>query len=127
MSYIFGVDFDETLAYGSWPDAEKGKPNEKLIRYLIAARLNGHKVILYTMREGELLDDAVKWCKSHGLQFDAVNDNLPEMQEFYGNNPSKIFANFYIDDHNALCGLGKKLPRLSVNGTKKEKTKVRVV
>lgn len=30
-----------------------------------------------------------------------VNDNLPEMCEFYHNNPRKIFANVYIDDHNA--------------------------
>ena len=64
------------------------------------------------MREGELLDNAVSWCMDRGLVFDAINDNLPEMIEFYGNNPRKIFANWKIDDCNALCGIGKKLPVL---------------
>ena len=36
-----------------------------------------------------------------GPSTDAVNDNLPDMKEFLGGNPRKVFANFYIDDHNA--------------------------
>jgi hypothetical protein len=52
------------------------------------------------MREGELLDEAVEWCRSHGLTFDAVNDNLPEVKARYGNNPRKVHADYYLDDHN---------------------------
>lgn len=44
---------------------------------------------------------AVEFLCSAGLAPDAVNDNLPEMCDVYHNNPRKIFANVYIDDHNA--------------------------
>lgn len=42
------------------------------------------------------------WCKEQGLIFDAVNDNLPEVIEEFGENCRKIFANEYIDDRNRL-------------------------
>ena len=96
--YIWAVDFDGTLCEEKWPDI--GEPNERLIEFLIRRKQLGDKVILYTMREGEKLDEAVKWSKEHGLIFDMVNDNVKEMKAFYGNNPRKVFANFYIDDHN---------------------------
>lgn len=52
------------------------------------------------MREGRVLKDAVQWCKEQGVFFDAVNDNLPWMQDFFENNPRKIFCNEYLDDTN---------------------------
>lgn len=108
---IIAVDFDGTLCESAWP--EIGNPNKRLIQYLINCRKQGIKVILNTMREGELLQKAVEWCKGHGLEFDAVNDNLPEMIELYGNNPRKISATYYIDDHNAIIkGFGLILPKL---------------
>ena len=97
---IYAVDFDGTLSLGTYPYI--GEPNKDLIAYLINARSNGEKVILWTCREGELLDEAVKWCRGMGLEFDAVNDHLPELKEAWGNNPRKVFANVYIDDRNAL-------------------------
>ena len=59
---------------------------------------NGAKLILWTCREGELLDKAVAWCEERGLFFDAVNDNIPESIEKYGNNCRKVSADIYIDD-----------------------------
>ncbi len=97
--YIYAVDFDGTLCEEKWPDI--GEPNTELINFLINKRKGGDAVILYTMREGAKLDDALNWCKRHGLYFDAVNDNLPIIRGFYGNNPRKVFANMYIDDHSA--------------------------
>ena len=47
---------------------------------------------------GERLQEAVEWCEVHGLVFDAVNDNLPENIEKYGNNCRKVWATCYIDD-----------------------------
>lgn len=89
------VDFDGTLAD---TDATKiYSPNTKLINYLIARRENGDKVILWTCREGSRLEQAVEWCKEQGLEFDAVNDNLPGLKLF-GINPRKIAADVYIDD-----------------------------
>ena len=100
---IFAIDFDGTIVENEFPRIGKLKPEaERFIREL---RSRGDKWILYTMREGAVLDEAREFLAMHDLQPDAVNDNLPEMCEFYGNNPRKIFANVYIDDHNAggLC------------------------
>lgn len=92
---IIAVDFDGTLAN---TDATRiYAPNTKLINYLIDRRKNGNKVILWTCREGSRLDQAVNWCKEHGLEFDAVNDNLPGYK-ILGLNPRKIIANMYIGD-----------------------------
>ena len=36
------------------------------------------------------------------VDFDAVNDNLPEIIEFYGHNSRKISCDYYIDDRMLL-------------------------
>lgn len=93
---IYAVDFDGTLCESVWPGI--GKPNTALISHLIKRRNEGNKVILWTCRCGNRLEEAVSWCRCHGLNFDAVNENLPIMVEFYGNDSRKIFADVYIDD-----------------------------
>ena len=92
------VDFDGTLCFSSWP--ELGEPNTKLIEYLRDWKDNGNKLILWTCRAGDALDKAVEWCKEQNLTFDAINDNLPETIELYGNNSRKISCDYYIDDKN---------------------------
>lgn len=99
---IIAVDFDGTLCENKWP--EIGMPNEELIEYLKRRQANGEKLILWTSRNEEQTKDAVEWCKDHGLVFDAVNNNLPEIVEAFGGNCRKIFANEYIDDHNRSIG-----------------------
>lgn len=100
QNLIIAVDFDGTLCKNAWPDI--GEPNTKLIEYLIRKQNEDDaSLILWTMREGALLKRAVEWCAMHGLNFDAVNDNLDVLKEAYGNNPRKVFADIYIDDHNA--------------------------
>ena len=94
---IYAVDFDGTLSLGRWP--ELGEPNLPLIRFLQNEQDAGARLILYTCRTGHLLDEAVRYCGDLGLEFDAVNDNLPELIELYGNNSRKISADIYIDDH----------------------------
>lgn len=69
-----------------------------LINHLTKRRKQGNKIILWTCRCGERLQDAVDWCKMYGLEFDAVNENLPEMIEKYGNDSRKIFYDVLIDD-----------------------------
>lgn len=96
---IIAVDFDGTLCENKWP--EIGEPNTELIGYLIVMQKTvGAKVILWTCRVGEMLDKAVNWCSEHGLEFDAVNENLPHIIERFGSDTRKIFANMYIDDRN---------------------------
>ena len=90
------VDFDGTLCFSKWPGL--GEPNRPLIEYLRAWKDQGNKLILWTCRAGDALDLAVSWCKDQNLEFDAVNDNLPEVIELYGNNSRKISCDYYIDD-----------------------------
>lgn len=96
---IIAVDFDGTLCENKWP--EIGEANIELITYLIAKqRIEKARLILWTCRVGEMLDKAVTWCSEQGLEFDAVNKNLPDIIEEFGSDTRKIFANQYIDDRN---------------------------
>lgn len=88
--------FDGTLCESVWPGI--GSPNMALINHLIKRRRQGNKIILWTCREGERLEEALDWCRSYGLGFDAVNSNLPEMIEWYGNDCRKIGYDVLIDD-----------------------------
>ena len=93
----YAVDFDGTLTVKSeYPNI--GTANIYLIDYLIAERIKGNKVILFTCRQGELLDEAIKFCNEKGLHFDAINENLPENIAKYGGDTRKIHADYYIDD-----------------------------
>jgi len=98
---IIAVDFDGTLCMNqdvdNWPYL--GEPNKELVRKLKALQDEGHALILWTCREGELLEQAVAWCRSFcGLNFDAVNDNIEETKKFFGSNSRKISCDYYIDD-----------------------------
>lgn len=100
LPFVIAVDFDGTLCQDKWP--EIGRPNTELIQRLKEARRYGQKVILWTCREGQLLKDAVAWCKSYGLEFDAINANIHEWVTFYKSDPRKVGADVYIDDRNAM-------------------------
>lgn len=94
--HIIAVDFDGTICTDCYPKV--GIPNLPLIQLLKEIRAEGAKLILWTCRSGAYLEDAVSYCKVFGLEFDAINDNLPEITQKYGNNSRKIFADVYIDD-----------------------------
>ena len=100
INKIIGVDFDGTLAVtkGTYPIIKK--PIPEVIEYVKEQQSLGANIILVTMREEDDLKAAVEWCKNQGIEFDAVNDNLPIIQEFFESNPRKIFVNEYIDDTN---------------------------
>lgn len=97
---IIGIDFDGTLATtrGLYPDI--GEPIQEILDYVIEEQKKGAFIVLITMREGVALEMAVAWCQDHGLTFDAVNDNLPHIKDYFEANPRKIFCNEYIDDRN---------------------------
>lgn len=97
---IIGVDFDGTLAItrGTYPRIQG--PIQEVIDYVLSEQKKGARLILITMREGEVLNEAIAWCREQGLEFDAVNDNLDYMKDFFKNNPRKIFVNEYLDDTN---------------------------
>lgn len=96
---IYAIDFDGTIVENAFPKIGKLIPEAKA--FIQKLKANGDKWILYTMREGDVLVEALEFLQEQGIYPDEVNDNLPEMCEFYHNNPRKVFANYYIDDHNA--------------------------
>jgi len=102
---IIAVDFDGTLCENRWPDI--GQENRHIINQLIRHQAQGGKVILWTCRSGQLLDDAILWCLNRGLRFDAINDNLPENVEAYGNNCRKVWADEYWDDKSVIVYAGR--------------------
>ena len=93
---IYAVDFDGTLSFGRFPDV--GEPNDNLFRFLKEEQSRGARLILNTCRNGDDLAAAVQYCKDHGLKFEFINENLPEIIELYGGDTRKISADFYIDD-----------------------------
>ena len=98
--YIYAVDFDGTLSLDAeWPKI--GKPNTELMDALRAAKADGAKLILWTNRLGSELRDAVNWCAWHCLAFDAINDDVEQIKKSWNYvTGRKIYADYYIDDHN---------------------------
>ena len=96
-SKIIAVDFDGCICTNNWPHI--GEPNTKIIKALLDEQRRGSKLILWTCRCGNALQDAIEACKTWGIVFDAVNDNLPERLEQYDYSDSrKISADEYWDD-----------------------------
>ena len=116
MNKVIAVDFDGTLCVSQWP--EIGEENYGLIEWLKECRSNGDKVILFTCRENDLLDAAVKWCAERGLRFDAVNANLPDRIARYGGDCRKISADIYLDDRAIGVFYPPKQSSFYVQGTK---------
>lgn len=119
---VIAVDFDGTLfKKAKYP--EFGAPNQKLIQTLIDLQQKQEcKLILWTCREGELLDRAVRACGQCGLRFDAINDCIPERAAKYGNS-RKVGADIYLDDKSVNVLDFSKLPYRLQPGIWKEAIK----
>ena len=99
-----GVDFDGTIVEHKYPDI--GKEIPFAIDTLKRLAAEHHKIILWSVREGKLLDEAVEYCRKRGLEFYAVNSNYPP-GALFSTKPGrscKVVADLYIDDRN-LGGL----------------------
>lgn len=102
---ILAVDFDGTLVENKFPNI--GNPDWVICNVVKAYQDAGWKIILWTCRTDQMLQDAVQFChETLGLEFDAVNDNLPEVQAYYKGNTRKVFANLYLDDRSAALHIG---------------------
>ena len=99
---VIAVDFDGTLVTHEYPKI--GKPIPFAIEALKRLQQEDHhQIILWSVRESHLLDEAVNYCRQRGLEFYAVNTNYPE--ETPEERPNrKVTADVYIDDRN-LGGL----------------------
>lgn len=96
---IIAVDFDGTLCENAWPAI--GAPKWNTIQTLIAAQAAGARLILWTNRVGARLREAVEWARNRELEFDAVNENLPEIKEAFTTDCRKVYADIYLDDRAA--------------------------
>jgi hydroxymethylpyrimidine pyrophosphatase-like HAD family hydrolase len=100
---IIAVDFDGTIVEDAYP--EIGSPKIFAFETLKELRDDGHRLILWTYRNGSRLDEAVEFCEKNGIEFYAVNKNYPE-EVFEGRVSRKINADIFIDDRNIGGMLG---------------------
>lgn len=92
------VDFDGTIVSHRYPDIGEEKPFA--IETLKMLQQEQHRLILWTVREGDLLKDAVEWCRSRGLEFYAVNRDYPEEEPSHRGYSRKLKVDLFIDDRN---------------------------
>lgn len=96
------VDFDGTIVENKFP--EIGKPMLFAFETLHELQKRRHQLILWTFRTGQPLDEAVKFCSDHGIEFYAVNHSYPEESLEFKQHPlkysRKIDADIFIDDRN---------------------------
>ena len=96
---IIAVDFDGTIVEHRYPAIGRERPfATETLKKLIK---DGHRLILWTVREGRLLDEAVEFCRERGVEFYAVNRDYPEEEKERNNHFSrKLKADVWIDDRN---------------------------
>lgn len=100
---VIAIDFDGTIVEHKYPAI--GAEIPFAIDTLIKLKEEGHRLILWTVREGKLLEEAVEFCRERGLAFYAVNRDYPEEEKGRNNHFSrKLKADLWIDDRN-LGGL----------------------
>lgn len=98
---IIAVDFDGTLVEHAYPKI--GKEIPFAFETLKMLQKDRHQLILWTVREGYLLDEAVQFCKEKGVEFYAVNQSMPDLVDDKFSS-RKVTADLFIDDRN-LGGL----------------------
>ena len=84
---IIALDFDGTVVTHEYPCIGEDIGAVPVLKELTAA---GHKLILFTMRSGKLLDEALAWFKRNGIELYAVNEN-PEQTSWTSS--VKVHAN----------------------------------
>ena len=92
----FLIDFDGTVAFHDYPQVGGDVPHA--VEVLTKLQNAGHTLILLTMREGHLLDDAEEWFHVRGIEIKYSNCN-PEFET----GSRKVYGNWHIDDHNLGC------------------------
>ena len=99
---IIAVDFDGTIVEHKYPAIGKEIPFAiDTLKKLVQER---HQLILWSVREGDMLEEAVQFCRERGLEFYAVNTNYPEEKDSHQHFSRKLKADLFIDDRN-LGGL----------------------
>lgn len=69
-----------------------GQPNFDAINAALQAKQEGAALILWTRHSGKKLENSIQFCKSYGLEFDAINENLLERVAASNANQRKVGA-----------------------------------
>lgn len=88
---IIGIDFDGTCVTDLFPYVGDNIGAASVLRKLADKNL----LILYTVRDGKYLQDAVDWFKYNHINLYSVNYN----HESVSSSP-KLYCDYYIDDRN---------------------------
>lgn len=99
------VDFDGTIVEHRYPEIGKELPFATATLKKLTD--DGHRLILWSVREGDLLQEAVDWCRERGVRFHAVNgyfdEDAVDAVENAKRNPHysrKLKVDCFIDDRN---------------------------
>lgn len=93
---VIAVDFDGTVVEHAYPKI--GKPIPFAIETLKHLQEDGHTLIMWTVRDGDLLQEAIDYVEKNGVKYFAYNKNYPE--EDVATAPRKLNADIFIDDRN---------------------------
>lgn len=88
---IIGIDFDGTCVTDLYPYVGDNIGAASVLRKLADKNL----LILYTVRDGKYLQDAVDWFRYNHIDLYSVNYN----PEPVSSSP-KVYCDYYIDDRN---------------------------
>jgi hypothetical protein len=96
--FVICIDFDGTCVEHKYPKIGK---DIGAIPWLLKFQEAGAKLILYTMRDKEHLEEAVKWFKDNKIELYGVNRNPTQ----FWTTSNKCYGNLYIDDAAFGCPL----------------------
>lgn len=92
------VDFDGTIVDDAYPSI--GKAKIFAFETLKKLQSEGFRLILWTYRHGESLDEAVEFCKKNGIEFYAINSSFEGEVFDSATQSRKLDADWFIDDRN---------------------------
>lgn len=94
---IIAVDFDGTCVKHAYPKIGEDIGAVPVLKKFVS---DGHRIVLNTMRSGDLLQKAVDWFTMNDIPLTGVN-HTPGQETW--TQSSKTYANVYIDDAAIGC------------------------
>ncbi len=85
------VDFDGTIVENCFPEIGEERPFAVDVLKKFQKEQH-HVLILWTVRNGEYLDEALKWCEERGFE-----EGEPDSSAYFS---CKVNAHLFIDDRN---------------------------
>ncbi len=95
---VIAIDFDGTVVEHRYPKIGDEIPFATETLKLL--QKDQHRLVLWSVREGELLEEAVVWCRERGVEFYAVNRDYPEENLDHEGFSRKVKVDLFIDDRN---------------------------